>query len=54
MKTLPDACGWAEDSDGSAWETSCRKLFILNDGGPAENGMNFCPFCGKALVEIKD
>lgn len=45
-------CQWAEDADGSAWETSCRKRFLLNDGGPADNGLKFCPFCGKPLVEV--
>ncbi len=46
-------CQWAEDADGGPWETSCGHLFILNDGGPNENGLKFCPFCGKPLEEVK-
>ena len=46
------SCEWAEDADGSAWETSCHNRFLLNDGGPTDNGLKFCPFCGKALVEL--
>ena len=45
------SCYWALDSDGFAWETSCGGLFVINDGTPRENDMEFCPYCGKRLVE---
>jgi hypothetical protein len=47
--TLPSpSCTWTEDSDG-AWKTSCGEVFLLSAGTPAENGMRFCPYCGKGL-----
>ena len=46
---IQGSCEWEEDADGSAWETSCRNRFLLNDGGPVDNGLKFCPFCGKEV-----
>lgn len=31
------------------WSASCGEDFIFTDGGPIENGMKFCPYCGKPL-----
>ena len=45
-----DVCIWMEDGDGG-YSTSCGKAFIINDGTPEENGMNYCPFCGKPLMQ---
>jgi hypothetical protein len=45
------ACGWTQDSDGSAWATGCGHLFEVNDGTPKENGMCWCCFCGRELKE---
>ena len=49
-------CEWIYDDDLGAWVTSCDKLFVLNDGTPAENNMQFCCYCGKSLaqIELKD
>ena len=44
-----ETCHWT--SDGDHYETSCDNAFAINDGGPAENGMKFCCYCGRALVE---
>lgn len=41
-------CTWTEDRDGN-WVTGCDNLFILTDGTPSENGMQFCPMCGKRI-----
>lgn len=45
------ACTWehSDDPDMSWWETSCGEAWTFIDGGPAENGMKFCPYCGGAL-----
>lgn len=44
-----DRCEWREDVDGD-YETSCDNLFILIDGTPTDNGMSFCPYCGRVLI----
>jgi hypothetical protein len=43
-------CEWAEDEDGY-WATECGHLFELVDGGPKDNGMAYCCYCGKTLGE---
>lgn len=43
-------CTWSENGDG-AWDTGCGQCFVLNDGGPADNDMRFCCYCGKTLVQ---
>jgi len=49
-------CTWAQETYGdvehNVWEPSCgNPAWVLDDGSPAENGMKFCPFCGRPLVE---
>lgn len=45
-------CTWTQvEEDHNAWETECKNIFIIEDGTPGENGMNFCCFCGKQLKE---
>ena len=45
------SCTWKQDEDyGDSWATKCCEMFVLNDGGPAENKMRFCPFCGKPIA----
>ena len=39
--------------DWNAWTTSCGHLFTLNEGGPVENMMAFCCYCGLRLVEAR-
>lgn len=45
-----EPCVWTENDSGW-WETTCQHAFSLTDGSPAENGMNFCPYCGRQLKE---
>ena len=42
-------CVWEEIED--FWETECGKAYSITDGTPKENGMNYCLYCGKRLVE---
>jgi hypothetical protein len=42
------SCTWTEEEDGPWW-TDCANVFALDDGDPAENGMQYCCFCGKRL-----
>lgn len=44
-----DECVWTAIEDGP-YETSCGHLWEFNAGGPEENGMGYCPYCGKTLV----
>jgi hypothetical protein len=51
-KEKPDSkvkiCLWQEDDDGN-WETGCQEMFIFIEGGVKENGMIYCPYCGKKI-----
>jgi hypothetical protein len=38
-------CHWNADGEDS-WNTGCKKHFYFTDGDPADNGFEFCPFCG--------
>lgn len=43
-------CRWVQEDEGGYWHTSCGRYYEINDGAPAENGMNFCTFCGRPLI----
>src|SRR5690554_6503205 len=44
-----DTCVWYADEDG-VWHTDCGDAFvIMNLDGPAENGFQHCPYCGREL-----
>ena len=45
-------CHWTEDSDGD-YDTDCDQEFCIFGGTPKENGMRFCCYCGKPLVEVQ-
>lgn len=47
--TDKENCEWTPDGDG-CWHTGCNKHFEFTDDGPAENGFEFCPYCGAALL----
>lgn len=42
-------CDWDEDEDGTH-HTRCNNAFVFIDGSFAENGFNFCPFCGGPIT----
>ena len=48
-------CCWSQntydDVDYSLWHTTCGEEFVLTDGSPSENRMNFCHYCGKPVIE---
>jgi len=49
----PATCGWREESaESKYWETGCDQKFTVTTGTPLENGMRFCPFCGKLIAEL--
>ena len=47
-----DECAWRE-GDGH-WCTDCHHEFVVNEGTPSENGMKYCCFCSKQLVEFPE
>lgn len=44
-------CEWKADEEG-VWTTGCCQAFVLEDGGPIENSMKFCCYCGLILDEL--
>ena len=49
------ACVWSRgDDDTDKWEGSCGVAWVLWEGTPAENGMNYCPRCGAKLEQEKE
>lgn len=45
-----DTCTWTEDC--GPYSTSCGNYFEIIDGTPAENGMLFCPYCGRRIEDV--
>jgi len=45
-------CEWRYDEDDGSWDGACGAKWRLEDAGPTDHGMKFCPCCGKPLVEI--
>ncbi len=45
-------CRWTEDEDG-VWHTACGRTWILDNEGPAENGVRYCFCCGKRVEAVK-
>lgn len=49
---LPDVqCTWAPDYEGTWW-TGCGSTFEPTSGSPLDNGMRFCPYCGRKMEEV--
>ena len=46
-----EICEWSQEEESYIWESDCGGTFILEDGGPEENKMKYCCFCGKPLVQ---
>lgn len=43
-------CKWQMMEEGlNAWEGTCGVAWILEDGTPSDNCMNYCPRCGRPL-----
>jgi hypothetical protein len=53
--TREPTCKWHQGDDwdySSVWTTSCGLEWSVEEGTLKENSMNFCPKCGKKLVEV--
>ncbi len=46
-------CTWTEDMD-SLWESKCTDHgpFQFFDGGPDDNHVAFCPYCGHPITAV--
>lgn len=49
-KAIEDVCYWQWDVDGF-WRGSCGIPWWMETGTPKENGMNYCPKCGRCLKQ---
>lgn len=53
LAAKPEVCVWEEyDIDYGTWKGTCGVLFNLEVDGPKENGMHYCPRCGRK-IEVK-
>jgi hypothetical protein len=41
---------WTLDPEDESWDGACGAKWQFNDDGPVENGMRYCPECGKRLA----
>lgn len=47
---IPDSCTWTFSNYDDHWTGTCGAEWVFNDGGPEENGVKFCPKCGKSVA----
>lgn len=50
----PNECTWKTDNTNSGlWATSCHpgRRFKMYVGTPRSRGFEFCPYCGRMVVE---
>lgn len=47
---IPDSCTWTFSNYDDHWTGTCGVEWIFPDGGPEENGVKFCPKCGKSVA----
>ncbi len=59
LKAAPPAegptCKWTEDGDeweSVAWDTDCGEKFMFLDGGPFQNHIKFCCYCGAKVQSV--
>jgi hypothetical protein len=43
-------CVWTFDEDTDSWDTSCGEKWVFMDGGPVENRVSFCHYCGMQVA----
>ncbi len=46
-----EKCVWKLDFGWEDWDTGCGKTYYIEEGGPKDNQMRFCCYCGKPLEE---
>jgi hypothetical protein len=51
-KRLTRKCAWV-CTDWDYWQTECLHSYVINSGGPSDNNMQFCTYCG-GHIEVRD
>ena len=48
-----EECNWYETRVNELWESECGIEYLTNTDGqaPCDCGFEFCPFCGKSIIE---
>ena len=47
-----EKCEWSMEENTDWWQSGCGEEWSFSGHyGPVSNGMRFCPFCGKELIE---
>lgn len=49
VKDAQEPCVWTEDDLDGKWDTACGNAFCFITAGPTENGLRYCPYCGRPL-----
>lgn len=52
QSAIPDPCEWLQDEWDDSYGTSCGNTYLIIDGTPEDNGMNYCTYCGGKLEAI--
>lgn len=48
-----ESCTYSEVGEGEYWECSgCEDAFVFEIGSPKDNHYNFCPNCGRKIIEF--
>lgn len=55
QEAMNKTCEWNQRNTeyDTSWEGTCGVKWLLIDGTPTENNMQFCPKCGGKLIEIE-
>ena len=48
-----DTCTWNLEHGVSDWSGQCGIYWSFVDDGPQENGVKFCPKCGRTCVFVE-
>ena len=51
LAALKKPCVWTYDDVHDKWDTACGEAFQIECGGPSDNDMKFCCYCGHPISE---
>ena len=51
--TSENKCKWTKDEETEVYYTSCDEAQYFETDNRVDNKYKYCPYCGKAIVEIK-
>lgn len=53
IEAAKKVCNWRYDDLDGKWDTDCGEAWVFEIDGPNHNGMRYCCYCGRTLVEGK-